>query len=105
MTVHIHPAAAKNARENARTIIRAKAGTYPDEDVIFAARELQDWGDATDVIQGQLVERSILDLIETRQANNTRRALNNVYPPHWPILIMIGTALVIVLCIALLVAQ
>lgn len=102
-TIHTHPASVQAALENARTIIRAEVGTYPDEEVLFAARELQAWGDFLDVVQGQMVERNILGRIETRQMEDARRALDNVYPPLWPGLIVIGCAFGVALGFALLV--
>lgn len=103
MTVHTQPASVQTALDNARAIIKAKTGTHPDEDVLFAARFLQEWGDFLDVVQGQLVERNILGRIETRRLEEARRAQDNVWPPLWPGLIVIGCAFGVALGFALLV--
>lgn len=103
MTVISHPASVQQALDNARTIIRAPIGTYEDHEVLFAARELQDCGDFIDIVQGQMVERAIEGRIETRQMEDARRALENVYPPLWPGLVVIGCAFGVAMGFALLV--
>lgn len=103
-TIHTHPASVAAAIENARTIVRAPFGTYPDEEVLFAAQHLQECGgDCLDVLEGQMVECNIRVRTETRQMEEARRALDNVYPPLWPGLVVIGCAFGVALGFALLV--
>lgn len=83
MNVIPHPASVEVALRNARAIIKAPVGTYPEDEVLFACHELTCHGDFIDTVTARIVQDGIECRAETKRRDETLRALRNVYPPLW----------------------